>query len=80
MGSPAFVDLIKDMNKSSGVVITVKDNNFHTPLKNHLQMVEGGVWALNWPFTPEKPADYVKQIIGSARMFGDKVTTAANAP
>jgi adenylyl cyclase-associated protein len=80
MGSAEFSDLIKDMVKSSGVAITIKDDNFHTPLRFHLQMVEGGVWALNWPFTPGNPADGVKEVIGSVKMFGNKVTTADKAP
>jgi adenylyl cyclase-associated protein len=80
MGSPAFVDLIKNLVKSSGVVIEIKDKNFGTPFKFHVQMVEGGVWSLNWPFMPDKPADHVNQSVESAEMFGNKVTTADKAP
>jgi adenylyl cyclase-associated protein len=78
MGSTAFGDLMKDLVKNSGVVMMIKDKNFTTPWKFHVQMVEGGVWALNWPFMPDKPADYVGQSVESAKVFGNKITAAAN--
>ena len=45
MTSPAFSELIKDLQQEMGTVTEIKDSNRASPFKDHLNMVAEGMRA-----------------------------------
>ncbi|KAI4753756.1 hypothetical protein E4T52_09588 [Aureobasidium sp. EXF-3400] len=73
MTSPAFSELIKDLQQEMGTVTEIKDSNRASPFKDHLNMVAEGMGGLQWVVFEGKPADYVAEILGGVQMFGNRV-------
>lgn len=76
MTSPAFGDLIKDLQQAMGTVGDIRDSNRGSKMKEHLAMVGEGIAALQWLVMESKPADYVGEVIGGAQMYGNRVLKA----
>lgn len=73
MTSPAFGELIKDLQEEMGAVTDIKEANRASPFKDQLSMVAEGMGALQWVVFEGKPADYVAEVIGGVQMFGNRV-------
>ncbi|KAH0369033.1 adenylate cyclase-associated protein, partial [Aureobasidium melanogenum] len=73
MTSPAFSELIKDLQQEMGTVTEIKDSNRASPFKDHLNMVAEGMGGLQWVVFEGKPADYVAEILGGVQLFGNRV-------
>jgi adenylyl cyclase-associated protein len=73
MTSPAFSELIKDLQHEMGTVNDIKDTNRASPFKDHLNMVSEGMGGLQWVVFEGKPADYVAEILGGVQLFGNRV-------
>ncbi|KEQ69793.1 adenylate cyclase-associated protein [Aureobasidium namibiae CBS 147.97] len=73
MTSPAFSELIKDLQQEMGTVNDIKDSNRASPFKDHLNMVAEGMGGLQWVVFEGKPADYVAEILGGVQLFGNRV-------
>lgn len=75
MNPETFGVLLKDLQQDMGAVGDVKDMNRGSPMKDHLSMVGDGIGVLQWLIMDGKPADYVKETIGGAQMYGNRVLT-----
>lgn len=73
MTSPAFADLIQDLQQEMSTVGDIKDANRTSPFKDHLAMVAEGMGALQWVVFDGKPSEYVAEVIGGVQMFGNRV-------
>lgn len=73
MTSPAFAELIKDLQQEMGVVTDIKEANRASPFKDQLAMVAEGMGALQWVVFDGKPADYVAEVLGGVQLFGNRV-------
>ncbi|KAI5238183.1 hypothetical protein E4T43_07593 [Aureobasidium subglaciale] len=73
MTSPAFSELIKDLQQEMGTVNDIKDSNRASPFKDQLNMVAEGMGGLQWVVFEGKPADYVGEILGGVQLFGNRV-------
>lgn len=76
MASPAFSELIKDLQQRMTEVTDIKDNNRDLTFKDHLSMVGEGVSSLQWLVMDGKPADFVGEILGGAQLFGNRILKA----
>ena len=73
MTSPAFGELIKDLQHEMSTVGDIKEANRTSPFKDHLAMVAEGMGALQWVVFEGKPADYVADVLGGVQLFGNRV-------
>lgn len=73
MTSPAFAELIKDLQQEMSTVGDIKEANRASQFKDHLAMVAEGMGALQWVVFEGKPSDYVAEVIGGVQMFGNRV-------
>jgi len=73
MTSPAFGELIKDLQQEMSTVGDIKEANRTSPFKDHLAMVAEGMGALQWVVFEGKPADYVADVLGGVQLFGNRV-------
>lgn len=64
--------LITELHKASDTINVIKESNRPSPYINHLVAVAEGIFALGW-FSEPKPADFVKEMIGSIEYYGNKV-------
>jgi adenylyl cyclase-associated protein len=75
MTSPAYMEVLKDLQEAITKTDEIRELNRASPMKDHLAMVADSIGALGWIMfesTP-KPADYVGELFGGAQMFGNKV-------
>ncbi|EMC96422.1 hypothetical protein BAUCODRAFT_474005 [Baudoinia panamericana UAMH 10762] len=73
MNSPAFNDLLKDLQQDIGSVGDIRDSHRASPMKDQLAMIGEGIGALQWLIMEGKPSDYVTEVIGGAQMYGNRV-------
>ncbi|KAF2503084.1 adenylyl cyclase-associated protein [Lophium mytilinum] len=73
MGSPKYMDLLKDITQAMSKVSDVRQSNREPALKDPLSMVADGVDTLSWITIESKPADHVTELFGGAQMYGNKV-------
>jgi len=74
MTSPAFQDLVRDLQREMAVVGDIKDaNRAGGAVRDQLAMVGEGMGALQWVVFDGKPAEYVGEVLGGVQMFGNRV-------
>jgi adenylyl cyclase-associated protein len=71
-----FVDLVAEMQAEMTHVSNLRENNRVSPLTNHLSTVSEGIPGLSWVTLDMKPASYVKEMLGAAQFFGNRVITS----
>lgn len=69
------MEVFKDLVKGSEQVGAVRDNNRQSPQGSHLAMVGDGVAVLFWVVQPAKPDEYVGEVLGGARTYGNRILT-----
>jgi adenylyl cyclase-associated protein len=63
-----------ELQKASDIINNLRESNRASPLFNHLTAVAEGIVALGWFFEP-KPANFVGEVIGAIKYYGNKVLT-----
>lgn len=71
-----FMDLFTEMQIELTNVSNIRENNRVSPLSNHLSTVSEGIPGLAWVTVEGKPANYVKEMLGAAQFFGNRVITS----
>lgn len=69
------MDIFKDLIQGQEKVNGVREKNRKSPQDNHLAMLSDGVSVLFWVVQPNKPDDYVGEVLGGARMYGNRLLT-----
>lgn len=69
---PQPPELITELHRSSDAINSIRDANRPSPLFNHLSAVAEGIVAMGW-FFEAKPVDFVKEMLGSAQFYGNRV-------
>ncbi|EOD48797.1 putative adenylyl cyclase-associated protein [Neofusicoccum parvum UCRNP2] len=77
MASPAFLEVLKDLQGAIEKVDQIKQMTRTPELKNHLTMVGDGVGVLGWVTMDTKPGDVAAELFGGAQMYGNKVLKEA---
>ena len=75
MGSTIFHDILKDLQNGIEKVNAIRDNNRKCPEESHLSVLADGVNILAWVTVKDKPDDFVEQVLGGARMYGNRILT-----
>ena len=57
-------------------VNSVRDRNRKCPEEHHLSMLADGVSVIAWVTYKHKPDEYVAEVLGGARMYGNRVLSA----
>ena len=70
-----FISILRPLQESMQRVDKVRDENRKCPEENHIAMIADGVSAMAWVTIKPKPDDYVADVLGGARMFGNRVLT-----
>lgn len=70
-----FIKILTPLRESMERVDKVRDDNRKCPQESHIAMLADGVSVLAWVTYRPKPEDYVAEVLGGARMFGNRVLT-----
>jgi len=73
-----FQGLLGDMSSKIGEIGTFKEKNFRSKQTNHLTGVAEGIPALGWVTMEPKPCPYIKEIIGAAQFYTNRVLKEFN--
>jgi len=71
--SKLFMDLLSGMQIEMTKVSNIRENNRASPLLNHLSTVSEGIPGLAWVTYDAKPANFVGEMVGAAKFYGDRV-------
>lgn len=70
--SPQPPELLTELHTCTGAVDELRETNRGSPLFTHLSAVSEGIVALGW-IVETRPANFVKETLGGAQYYGDKV-------
>lgn len=70
--SPQPPELLTELHTCTGIVDELRETNRGSPLFTHLSAISEGIVALGWIVEP-KPADFVKDALGAAQYYGNKI-------
>lgn len=73
--SPAYMEILKELQTEMGSVNDIREANRGTPVFNHLTTVSEGIAVLGWITIDPKPAAYIKDMLGTAQYHGNRVLT-----
>ncbi|TGZ82887.1 hypothetical protein EX30DRAFT_316737 [Ascodesmis nigricans] len=74
MGSQIFTDLVSGMQAQMTEVSNIREaNRADKDVYNHLSTVSEGIPGLAWVTVDGKPADFVGEMVGAAKYYGNKV-------
>ncbi|KAL9039763.1 MAG: hypothetical protein Q9180_002336 [Flavoplaca navasiana] len=71
--SPVYMEVLKDLQATMGVVNDIREANRASPLFKHLSTVSEGINVLIWVANESKPADTVTEMLSSAQFWGNRV-------
>ncbi|MCJ1403769.1 hypothetical protein MMC11_006992 [Xylographa trunciseda] len=71
--SPDYMEILKELQSTIGIVNDIRVANRGSPYFNHLTMVSEGVAMLGWVTIDPKPADFVSETLSSAQFYGNRV-------
>lgn len=71
--SPAYMEILKELQSMMGVVNDIREANRGSQLFTHLTTVSEGIAMLGWITIDSKPADYVAEMLGSAQFYGNRI-------
>lgn len=69
------MEILKELQSEMGSVNDIREANRGTPVFNHLTTVSEGIAVLGWITIDPKPADYIKDMLGTAQYHGNRVLT-----
>ena len=67
------MEILKELQSMMGAVSDIREANRGSPVFNHLTTVSEGIAMLGWITIEPKPTDYVKDVLGSAQFYGNRV-------
>lgn len=65
-------ELMTELHRYTSTVDELRESNRPSPLFTHLSAVSEGIVALGW-IVEKRPVDFVKETLGSAQYYGNKV-------
>lgn len=71
--SPAYMEVLKELQSTMGSVNDIREANRGSPVFNHLTTVSEGVAVLGWITMDPKPANFITDALGSAEFYGNRV-------
>lgn len=66
------IELMTDLHRYTSTVDELREGNRSSPFFTHLSTVTEGIVALGW-IVERKPADFIKETLGGAQYYGNKV-------
>lgn len=66
------MELMTELHRASDSISNIRESNRPSPLFNHLSAVAEGIVAIGW-FFETRPVDFVKEAVGGAQMYGNRV-------
>ncbi|KAL8724867.1 MAG: hypothetical protein Q9166_007696 [cf. Caloplaca sp. 2 TL-2023] len=71
--SPVYMEVLKDLQATMGVVNDIREANRASPLFKHLSTVSEGINVLIWVANENKPAETITEMLSSAQFWGNRV-------
>ncbi|KAL9595485.1 MAG: hypothetical protein Q9219_006414 [cf. Caloplaca sp. 3 TL-2023] len=71
--SPVYMEVLKDLQSTMGVVNDIREANRASPLFVHLTTVSEGINVLTWVAIETKPVDAITETLGTAQFWGNRV-------
>ncbi|KAI4133596.1 MAG: hypothetical protein LQ338_000108 [Usnochroma carphineum] len=71
--SPVYMEILKDLQSTMGVVNDIREANRASPLFKHLTTVSEGINVLTWVAYETKPVDIITEMLSSAQFWGNRV-------
>ncbi|MCJ1431539.1 hypothetical protein MMC27_000892 [Xylographa pallens] len=71
--SPVYMEILKELQSTIGIVNDIRVANRGSPYFNHLTMVSEGIAMLGWVTIDPKPVDFVNETLSSAQFYGNRV-------
>ncbi|KAL8653381.1 MAG: hypothetical protein Q9210_002131 [Variospora velana] len=71
--SPVYMEVLKELQSTLGVVNDIREANRASPLFKHLTTVSEGINVLIWVANETKPVDLITEMLGSAQFWGNRV-------
>lgn len=71
--SELFMDLLAGMQLHLTKVSNIRENNRASKLSTHLATVSEGFPGLAWVTVDAKPGDFVNEMIGAAKFYGNRI-------
>lgn len=71
--SPVYMEVLKDLQSTMGVVNDIREANRASPLFKHLSTVSEGINVLIWVANETKPVDTITEMLSSAQFWGNRV-------
>lgn len=70
-----YITILTPLRESMQRVDKFRDDNRKCPQEDHMAMLADGVSAMGWVTWTPKPEDYVADVLGGAKMYGNRVLT-----
>ena len=71
--SPVYMEILKELQSTIGMVNDIRVANRASPFFNHLTTVSEGIAMLGWITVEPKPLDYLTDMLSSAQFYGNRV-------
>ncbi|KAI4170152.1 MAG: hypothetical protein LQ343_005158 [Gyalolechia ehrenbergii] len=71
--SPVYMEVLKDLQSTMGIVNDIREANRPSPLFGHLTTVSEGINVLTWVAIETKPVDTITESLSSAQFWGNRV-------
>ena len=71
--SPAYMEVLKELQSTMGVVNDIREANRASPLFTNLTTVSEGINVLGWFANESKPTDTINEMLSSAQFYGNRV-------
>ncbi|KAL8807721.1 MAG: hypothetical protein Q9182_000532 [Xanthomendoza sp. 2 TL-2023] len=71
--SPVYMEVLKDLQATMGVVNDIREANRASPLFKHLSTVSEGIAVLIWVANETKPAETITEMLRGAEYWGNRV-------
>ncbi|KAI4193208.1 MAG: hypothetical protein LQ346_003987 [Caloplaca aetnensis] len=71
--STVYMEVLKDLQSTMGVVNDIREANRASPLFKHLTTVSEGINLLGWVANENRPVDTITEMLSSAQFWGNKV-------
>ena len=67
------MEILKELQSTMGAVNDIREANRASPLFPHLTTVSEGIAVLGWITIEPKPADFVTEVLDSAKFYGNRI-------
>jgi adenylyl cyclase-associated protein len=73
ISSSQYMEILTDLQQHLGAVSDIRESNRGSKFSQHLSTVSEGITALFWVNFDSKPAAFVKDTLGSAQYYGNRI-------